>query len=188
MKPPIYRAQDLKGNWVEGFYVEEKQWQTNCVRCGAKDVETTCYYEVQQAKCPKCDEKFHHEDNKDMFVTGHIGKTKHMIVINHKNDTRIIDRNTLSIHYSHMLDKDKNKLFASFRKDGIGGDRIHVITYNDITKEEYHDPEVVLYYNETGEIKYVNVSKKKCGDSILFKILANNGMSAERLSIYEGEE
>lgn len=40
-----------------------------------------------------------------------------------------IDINTLSIHFSHLIDKNKRKMFASLNPEGLGGDLLTSIGY-----------------------------------------------------------
>ena len=95
-----------------------------------------------------------------------------------------IDPDTISINFPNLVDKDGVAIFVSLSPTGIGGDVVKILTYNDITIEEYRNPKVVLWYDDRGQIEYKNISDKKSGDSILFKIYANRGERCEVVGIY----
>lgn len=68
-----------------------------------------------------------------------VGYMENVILENtgYQRDVHCIDTNTLAIHFKSMLDKKKNKVFASLNKKGLGGDvlngglnNVHIVLYN----------------------------------------------------------
>lgn len=65
--------------------------------------------------------------NSNEYVTGYYYKDNNdHIIFNGDSNTifglKVIDQTTLSINFPDMLDSENNKIFASLRKDGKGGD------------------------------------------------------------------
>ena len=62
-----------------------------------------------------------------------------------------IDPNTLAIHFPNMIDKKGKKIFASLSEDGVGGDIVNLINWNEgwdtYIEHELDEERIVLYEN-----------------------------------------
>lgn len=142
---PIYRAKQINGNeWIEGFYIQQKTFESKCLKCNSLNVKTWSEWELSYAKCNNCD--FKADFHNDFFEHGHIGEIEHFIVLD-DGEKHKIDPNTLAIHFPNMIDKNDTKIFASLSENCLGGDKVmpksFVVSFEDINKIDFITCEVI---------------------------------------------
>ena len=127
MNIPIYRAKKIDSNeWVEGTPLKVNQ-KTYMVQDGNSDVYT---------------------DSDTVFDDGSIDGEIRIFSNIYEVDTK-----TLAINLPNMLDKNRKKIFASFSKDGIGGDKC--INPSWIGKDALRNKMVALWTENVMCLKFI---------------------------------
>ena len=93
------------------------------------------------------------EKDKNEYVQGYLFNYTQINILGKSNvwlEAINIDINTLSIHFSNMLDKNDRKIFASLNEDGIGGDILEWKDMKKIAKYSKEDSAFILIENNSG--------------------------------------
>lgn len=120
----LFRGKDIQTKqYVIGYLDKEKSFESKCLSCGSLNTETHNENYSEECRCLDCGlNLYFHDDN---WEHGYIGEERTLIRNNGK--CYEVEKDSISISFSNIVDSDNNKIFMSLNENCIGGDLLEGI-------------------------------------------------------------